>query len=80
MMCRVYVRVKPLSAEEVAVGHKSVLKCQDGHRLQCTALGSVKVHSFHSIPHNLGCGASFDSSDTPAERHRCMWCVMSMVH
>ncbi len=49
MMCRVYVRVKPLSAEEVAVGHKSVLKCQDGHRLQCTALGSVKVHSFSFI-------------------------------
>ncbi len=46
MMCRVYVRVKPLSAEELAVGHKSVLKCQDGHRLQCTALGSVKVHFF----------------------------------
>ncbi len=51
MMCRVYVRVKPLSAEEVAVGHTSVLKCQDGHRLQCTALGSVKVHflSFNTL-------------------------------
>ena len=43
MVCRVYVRVKPLSAEEVAVGQSSVLQCQDGHRLQCTALGSTKV-------------------------------------
>ena len=41
--CRVYVRVKPLSAEEVAVGQTSVLKCHDGHRVQCTALGSTKV-------------------------------------
>ncbi|KAL0032084.1 hypothetical protein WJX77_004214 [Trebouxia sp. C0004] len=46
---RVYVRVKPLSAEEVAVGHTSVLKCQDGHRLQCTALGSVKAFDFDRV-------------------------------
>ncbi|DBA83503.1 TPA: hypothetical protein ACH3X2_006431 [Trebouxia sp. C0005] len=46
---RVYVRVKPLSAEELAVGHGSVLKCQDGHRLQCTALGSVKAFDFDRV-------------------------------
>ena len=29
--------------------------------------------SSHSIPYSLGCGASCDSSDILAQKHRCMW-------
>ena len=50
-----YVRVKPLSTEEVAAGQTCVLKCHDGHRVQCTALGSTKVPCGFDLPFDTIC-------------------------
>ncbi|KAK9829410.1 hypothetical protein WJX72_005680 [[Myrmecia] bisecta] len=46
---RVYVRVKPLTAEEGAAGMFSVLRCADDHRIQCTAQGSAKAFDFDRV-------------------------------
>jgi len=32
-------------------------------------------HFIHFISYSLGCGASCDSSDILAGKHRCMWCA-----
>ena len=54
---RVYVRVKPLTKHERQAGDTSVLRCEGGHRVQCSAGGSLKVRlascaDYHEFVHS----------------------------
>ena len=48
---RVYVRVKPVTAEEAAAGARSVLRCETDSRISCNVQGSQKVRA--SVPNLL---------------------------
>ena len=45
---RVYVRVKPLSLEELADDQKSVLRCENDRRITCMVQGAAKVRPMQS--------------------------------